>query len=325
MRALVCSELGEPGVLRLTELPDPEPGPGQVVVEVAAAGVNFPDGLMVAGTYQTKPELPFVPGSEVAGRILSTGDGVEGLQPGQRVTAFCGLGGYAEQVVVPAAMVHPVGDHIDDVAAAALPVAYGTSYHGLVDLAGLASGETLLVLGAAGGVGLTAVEIGRALGARVIAAASTQEKLELCRKHGATDLVDYRSEDLAARLRELTGKDGVDVVYDPVGGDAAQAAVRRLAWRGRYLTVGYASGDIPKVGMNRLLLNEGMLRGVLWGAWARREPAANAANMDRLLDWHREGRLDPHIGGTFPLEDGVAALETVMGRRALGKIVLELR
>lgn len=322
MRALICRRLGSPEVLEYGDLPDPVADPGEVVLDVEAAGVNFPDGLMVAGNYQTRPELPFVPGSEVAGTVRSLGSGVTGLQVGQRVTAFCGTGGYAEQVAVPAEHVHPRPDSMSAVDAAAFPVAYGTSYHGLVDRAGLAAGETLLVLGAAGGVGLTAVEIGHALGARVIAAASSTEKLELCAAHGADELLDYRENDLKAGLDELTGGKGVDVVYDPVGGAAAETAVRKLAWGGRFLTIGYASGEIPRVGMNRLLLNEGNLLGVLWGAWARRNPDRNAHNMAQLLDWHEQGTLRPHIGGTWQLADGVAALDTVMSRSALGKIVL---
>lgn len=322
MKALICRELGTPDVLEYAEVPDPLPAPGRVVVDVEAAGVNFPDGLMVAGKYQTKPELPFVPGSEVAGTVRTLGPGVGGLTVGQRVTAFCGIGGYAEQVAVDAAQVHAVPDTVPLAEAAAMPVAYGTSYHGLVDRAGLREGETLLVLGAAGGVGLTAVEIGRALGARVIAAASSAEKLQLCKDHGADDLVNYRETDLKTAIDELTGGAGIDVVYDPVGGEAAETALRRLTWGGRFLTVGYASGDIPRVGLNRLLLNEGSALGVLWGAWARRHPERNAANLAQLLQWHEQGRIRPHIGGTWSLADGVPALETVMNRSALGKIVL---
>ena len=322
MRALICGRLGSPDVLEYGELPDPVAGSGQVVVDVEAAGVNFPDGLMVAGKYQTKPDLPFVPGSEVAGTVRSVGAGVTGLRVGQRVTAFCGIGGYAEQVAVPAEQVHVLPTAVPAIDAAALPVAYGTSYHALVDRAELAAGETLLVLGAAGGVGLTAVQIGHALGGRVIAAASTDEKLALCAAHGADDLLNYRDLDLKAAIDELTGGAGVDVVYDPVGGAAAETAVRKLAWGGRFLTVGYASGDIPRVGMNRLLLNEGNLMGVLWGAWARRHPEHNAANMQQLLAWHETGLVRPHIGGTWNLAEGATALTAVMSRAALGKIVL---
>lgn len=323
MHALVCAGLGGPEQLRWRELPDPEPAADEVVIEVDAAGVNFPDGLMVAGRYQTKPPLPFVPGSEVAGRILSVGSVVDGLEPGQRVAAFCGIGGYAERVAVAASQVYPHPDGVEPTRAAAMPVAYGTSYHALVDLAGVSRDETVLVLGAAGGVGLTAVEIAHALGARVIAAASTREKLDLCAAHGADELVDYRHEDLAARLETLTDRAGVDVVVDPVGGQPARDAVRRLAWRGRHLSIGYASGEIPEVPMNRLLLNEGILRGVLWGAWARREPQRNAANIAQLFAWCEQGRLRPHLGGRYPLERGAEALAVVMGRGALGKVVLE--
>lgn len=322
MKAMLVRTLGTPDVLEATELPDLVPGPGQVLIEVRAAGVNFPDGLMVAGTYQTKPPLPFSPGSEVGGVVTAVGEGVTGLEPGTRVTAFCGTGGYAEQVVVAATRVHPVPDAMPMEHAAAFPVVYGTSYHGLVDRSGLQAGETLLVLGASGGVGLTAVQIGAALGARVIAAASSAEKLALAAEHGATELIDYSSEDLRARLKEITGGAGVDVVYDPVGGPFADAAVRSLAWGGRYLTVGYASGDIPRVGMNRLLLQEGSLMGVLWGAWAVRNPEKNAANMARLFDWYTAGRLRPHVSTTHPLAEAATALDVVMNRGALGKIVL---
>ncbi|MDG3008964.1 NADPH:quinone oxidoreductase family protein [Rhodococcus sp. D2-41] len=320
MKAQLCELLGEPDVLRYTDIDDPSPGPGEVLVEVRAAGVNFPDGLVVSGNYQTKPALPFVPGSEAAGIIRAVGADVTGVEVGSRVLAFCGMGGYAELVTVPATMVFPIPDSMPYVDAAGFAVTYGTSYHGLVDRAELAAGETLLVLGASGGVGLTAVEIGKALGARVIAAASSVDKLALCRDHGADELIDYADEDLKTRLKEVRG--GVDVVYDPVGGEHAQAAVRALAWGGRYLTVGYASGDIPKVGMNRLLVVAGSLHGVLWGAWARRNPERNAANMRQLFDWYARGALRPHVSETYPLADAPAALDVVMGRRARGKVIL---
>lgn len=320
MKAQQIRELGGPEVLRLTELPDLAPGPGQVVVDVRAAGVNFPDGLLAAGQYQSKPDLPFVPGSEVAGAVLAVGEGVDGVEAGDRVMAFCGLGGYAEQVVVDAWRVFAIPDAMPYPDAAGFCVTYGTSYHGLVDKAGLAEGERLLVLGAAGGVGLTAVEIGRALGAEVIAAASTPEKLETCRSRGASALIDYRAGDLREALAAAGGK--VDVVYDPVGGEAAQTAIRSLNWGARYLTIGYASGDIPKVGMNRLLIVEGSLHGVLWGEWAKRNPERNAANMRRLLAWYGEGLLVPHIDRTVPFADASAALEVVMSRRAVGKVIL---
>jgi NADPH2:quinone reductase len=319
---MLVRALGGPEVLEPADLPTPVPGPGEVLIDVHAAGVNFPDGLIVAGTYQTKPDLPFSPGSEVAGVVSAVGAGVTGLAPGTRVTAFCGIGGYAEQVVVAAPRVHAIPDGMPMEHAAAFPVVYGTSYHGLVDRAALQAGETLLVLGASGGVGLTAVQIGAALGARVIAAASSAEKLALAAEHGATELVDYRADDLRTRLAEITGGAGVDVVYDPVGGAAADAAVRSLAWGGRHLTVGYASGDIPRVGLNRLLLTEGALLGVLWGAWSVRHPEANAANMARLFDWYSAGRLRPHVSRTHPLGEAATALDVVLNRGALGKLVL---
>ncbi|WP_233266852.1 NADPH:quinone oxidoreductase family protein [Tomitella fengzijianii] len=320
MKAQQVHELGGPEALRSTEIPDPEPGPGQVVIDVRAAGVNFPDVLLAAGKYQTRPELPFTPGSEVAGEVTRVGAGVQGLEPGTRVAAFCGMGGYAEQAAVDAWRVFPIPDAMPYTDAAGFSVTYGTSYHGLVDKAGLVEGERLLVLGAAGGVGLTAVEIGRALGAEVIAAASTTEKLETCRSRGAAELIDYGAGDLREGLATTGGK--VDVVYDPVGGDLAQTAVRSLRWGGRYLTVGYASGDIPKVGMNRLLITSGALHGVLWGEWAKRNPERNAANMRRLLDWYAEGRLVPHIDRTVAFHDASAALDVVMTRRAVGKVIL---
>ncbi|CAM2957838.1 NADPH:quinone oxidoreductase family protein [Prescottella defluvii] len=321
MKVQLCEVLGEPDVLRYTDVEDPVVGPGDVLVEVYAAGVNFPDGLIVSGSYQTKPALPFVPGSEAAGVVRAVGADVTGIGVGERVLAFCGMGGYAELVTVPATMVFPVPESMSFVDAAGFAVTYGTSYHGLVDRAALAPGETLLVLGASGGVGLTAVEIGKALGARVIAAASSADKLALCREHGADEVIDYAADDLTTRLKQVA-PDGVGVVYDPVGGEHAQAAVRALAWGGRYLTVGYASGDIPKVGLNRLLVTEGSVHGVLWGAWARRNPDRNANNMRRLFDWYDRGALRPHISGTYPLADASAALDVVMGRRARGKVIL---
>ena len=324
MKAQLCTALGAPDVLRYTDIDDPVPGPDEILVEVHAAGINFPDGLIVSGNYQTKPALPFVPGSEAAGVVRAGGANLIGIDIGSRVLVFCGMGGYAEQVAVPATMVFPIPDSMSYVDAAGFVVTYGTSCHGLVDKAGLAPGSTLLVLGASGGVGLTAVEIGKALGARVIAAASSPGKLEVCRDHGADELIDYTADDLKSRLAALA-PGGVDVVYDPVGGEHAQTAIRALAWGGQYLTVGYASGDIPKVGMNRLLVSSGALHGVLWGAWAKRNPDRNAENMRQLFDWYDQGRLRPHVGATYPLSEAAAALDAVMGRRARGKVVLTIR
>lgn len=321
MRAQVAHRLGTPHVLRFDEVDTPTPGPGQIVIDVRAAGVNFPDGLIVAGTYQTRTEPPLTPGSEVAGVVVAVGADVAGVGPGARVLAFTGMGGYAERVLVAADMVFPIPDEMSFVDAAGFPVAYGTSFHALVDRADLRKDETVLVLGASGGVGLAAVEIAAALGARVIAAASSEEKRRLCLEHGADEVIDYSEGALQEQLRRLA-PGGVDVVYDPVGGEHAQTAVRALAWGGRYLTVGYASGDIPRVGMNRLLVCGGSLLGVLWGAWARRHPASNAQNMARMFEWYARGELRPHIHAVHPLADAAAALEVVMGRGALGKVIL---
>lgn len=322
VRAQIAFSLGGPEQLQLTEVDDLVPGPGQVLVGVEAAGVNFPDALVVAGTYQIKHEPPLTPGSEAAGTILALGDGVDGLRVGQQVAAFTGMGGYASQVVVPATQIYALPDGFSMVEAAAMPVAHGTSYHALVDCAGVQAGETLLVLGAAGGVGLTAVEIGHQLGAKVIAAASSDEKLALAREYGADETIRYSDEDLGAVLKELTGGKGVDVVYDPVGGAAAETAIRRLARGGRYLTIGYASGEIPKIGMNRLLVTEGTLRGVLWGAWAKRNPERDQRNFATMVQWHTEGRLKPRIDRTWPLAEAAEALQYVLDRKAQGKCLL---
>lgn len=322
MKAHRVRELGSPDVLTWTDGPDPVAGPGEVVIDVRAAGVNFPDGLMVAGEYQTKPELPFTPGSEVSGVVAELGYGVTGLEVGTRVLAFCGMGGYAEKVALDAARVFALPEAMPFVEAAGFSVTYSTSYHGLVDKADLRAGERLLVLGAAGGVGLTAVEIGRAIGAEVIAAASTDDKLATCRSRGASELVNYADGDLRGGLDAAGGKGKVDVVYDPVGGDVARSAIRALNWGGRYLTVGYASGEIPKVGMNRLLITSGALLGVLWGAWAKRNPEANGANMRRLLAWYAEGRLSPHIDRAAAFDKAGEALNIVMQRQAVGKVIL---
>ena len=321
MKAIVCNEFGPIEQLSLEDRPDPVAGAGQVLIEIHAAGVNFPDGLMVRGEYQVKPPRPFTPGSEVAGIVRGVGDGVSGFAPGDRVVALPGLGGFAEMVAAQAERTLHLPDGMDFETAAGFMLVYGTSLHGLADCGRLAAGETLLVLGAAGGVGLAAVEIGRAMGARVIAAASTEEKLALAREHGAEIGINYVKADLKTELKRIA-PGGVDVVYDPVGGALTEAAVRGLAWGGRLLVVGFAAGEIPKLPLNLLLLREGEAKGVFWGTWTQRDPAAHAQAVARLFGWVQEGKLKPHVSGAYPLERTGEALAEVMERRVQGKVVL---
>ncbi len=321
MKAIVCNAFGPIETLTLEDRPDPAPGAGEVLIEIHAAGVNFPDGLMVRGEYQMKPPRPFTPGSEVAGIVRGLGEGVTGFAVGDRVVALPGIGGFAEQVVAQAGRTLKLPDGMDFETASGFMLVYGTSLHGLADCGRLRAGETLLVLGAAGGVGLAAVEIGRAMGARVIAAASTDEKLELAKAHGAEIGINYTTTDLKAELKRLV-PGGVDVVYDPVGGALTEAAVRGLAWGGRLLVIGFAAGEIPKLPLNLLLLREGEAKGVFWGTWTAREPAAHAAAVARLFAWVASGDLKPHVSGAYPLERTSEALAEVMNRRAQGKVVL---
>jgi NADPH:quinone reductase len=322
VRAVLIKAYGEPDQYVIADVPSKHPGPGQVVIDVKACGVNFLDSLMIAGKYQTKPPLPMTPGAEVSGVVKEAGAGVTGLPPGTRVLATPGYGGYAEEVAVDAARVFPLPEAMDFITAAAFPIAYATSHHALKDRAQLKVGETLLVLGAAGGVGLTAVEIGKILGARVIACASSETKLALCREYGADALINYSSADLREQVRELTGGAGVDVVYDPVGGEHAEPALRSLGFGGRYLVIGFASGSIPKMPLNLVLLKITSIVGVFWGAYAQARPRENAANMAALLGWYAAGRLRPHVSGSFPLADYREALAAVTGRAVQGKVVL---
>ena len=322
MKAVLAREFSSPERLTLEEVPARHPGRGEVVIAVKACGVNFLDALIVQGKYQLKPPLPFSPGAEVAGIVREVGEGVTGPAVGTRVLASVGFGGYAEEVAAEATRVIPLPPQMDFVTAAAFPIAYATSHHALKDRAQLKAGETLLVLGAAGGVGLTAVEIGKIIGARVIACASSEDKLALCREYGADALINYATADLRERLKELTDGRGVDVVYDPVGGAYAEPAVRSLAFEGRYLVIGFASGEIPKIPLNLVLLKTSSIVGVFWGAFARARPERNAANLSELLRWYTEGRLRPHVSGTYPLERHGEALAAVMERRAKGKVVL---
>jgi NADPH2:quinone reductase len=289
---------------------------------VRACGVNFFDALIVQGKYQLRPPLPFSPGGEVAGVIGAVGEGVTAFEPGMRVLAFTGYGGYAEEVTTEAANVIALPARMDFVTAAAFPITYATSYHALKDRGQLRRGETLLVLGAAGGVGLATVEIGKIMGARVIACASSEQKLALVRDHGADALINYGASDLRERIREETAGKGVNVVYDPVGGSYAEPALRSLAAGGRYLVIGFASGEIPRIALNLLLLKMVSMVGVFWGAFAKAQPQHNAANLSELLEWYGQGRLRPHVSATFPLDRYREALDAVMQRKVLGKIVL---
>lgn len=324
MKAVICDHFGPIEDLYISDLPDPVAGADEVVIAVKAAALNFFDGLMVQGKYQTKPPFPFSPGSEAAGVVLSVGANVSHVKPGDRVATFCGTGGYAEQVRVKSEQVFHLPESLGFKEAAAALIVYGTSYHGLKDRADLQPGETLLVLGAAGGVGLTAVELGKLLGARVIAAASTDAKLDLARDYGADETINYSTEDLRTRLKELTNGQGVDVVYDPVGGDKTETAIRSLAWGGRHLVIGFAAGDIPKIPANLLLLKSADIRGVLWGAATKKDPVHHAANIEKILSWCASGTLRPHISQSFPLAQFVDALNHVMSGKAQGKIILEL-
>jgi len=322
VKAVLAREFAPLEKLVIDEVASKRAGPGEVVISVKACGVNFLDGLIVQGKYQTKPALPFSPGAEVAGIIKEVGEGVSGLASGTRVLAFPGFGGYAEELAVEAAKVVPLPEGMDFATAAAFPITYATSYHALKDRGQLKPGETLLVLGAAGGVGLTAVEIGKVIAARVIACASSDEKLALCKRYGADALINYATSDLRERIKELTAGKGVDVVYDPVGGAYAEPVLRSVAYHGRYLVVGFASGEIPKIPLNLLLLKVASLVGVFWGAFAKAEPDHSAGNFAELLSWYQAGRLHPYVSATYPLADFREALDLVMNRRAMGKVVL---
>jgi NADPH2:quinone reductase len=322
MRAVLCKEFGPPESLVLEEVGDPQPGPGQVVLDVRACAVNFPDVLIIQNLYQFKPPLPFSPGAEVAGIVRSVADDVSGVAVGDRVFASTGWGGLAEQVATSAASCIPVPDGIDLVPASAFLYAYGTSHHALKDRAELQPGETLVVLGAAGGVGLAAVELGAHVGAVVIAAASTDEKLALCREHGASMTINYTTEDLKTRVRELTDGRGADVVYDAVGGPYSEPALRSIAWGGRFLVVGFAAGEIPRVPLNLPLLKQCSIVGVFWGAFVGREPERHRRNVDELVALWRDGTIHPHVSATYPLERAGEAIRELADRRALGKVVV---
>jgi NADPH2:quinone reductase len=322
MRAVLCRRFGPPTSLAIEDVPSPVAGAGQIVVTTHACGVNFPDTLIIQGRYQIKPDFPFSPGGEIAGVVKEVGEGVTHFKVGDRVLAATTYGGYAEEVVAEAKRTLPIPEGMDFVTAAAFVLTYGTSHHALKDRAQLQAGETLLVLGAAGGVGLAAVELGKLMGARVIAAASSPEKLAVCRAQGADELIDYVSEDLRARIKALTDGKGVDVVYDPVGGDYSEPALRSMAWNGRFLVVGFAAGAIPNLPLNLPLLKGCSVVGVFWGGFTRIEPERNQANLKELAQWAAEGRLKPHVSAHYPLERVADALQALMDRKVQGKVVL---
>jgi len=322
MQAIVCNDWGPLDSLALENLPDPAPAPGQVVIEVKAAGVNFPDVLTIQGKYQNKPALPFIPGNEFAGIVRSVGAGVDACAAGDRVIAFTRTGAFAELALAPVEALVRMPDGLDFEVAASMTLTYGTAYHALADRAALQAGETVLVLGAAGGVGLAAVEIAKAMGARVIAAASSAGKLAVCRAYGADVLIDYSREDLREAIRAATGGTGPDVVVDPVGGAYSEPALRSIAWRGRHLVVGFANGEIPKLPWNLMLLKGASVVGVFWGDFSRKEPQANAAAMRTLLDWMMAGKLKPLVSKRYALADTAQALQDMEARKVTGKVVI---
>ncbi len=322
MRVAQISEFGGLEALRLEEVEDPRPGPGEVLIKVTAVGLNFSDTLVLRNRYQVTPPLPYSPGAEIAGSIEGIGAGVTGLALGQRIVAFTGGNGCREKVVTKASNAVPIPDGVSDEAAAAIPVTYGTALHGLKDRGRLEQGETVAILGAAGGAGLAAVEIAKLMGARIIAVASSGDKLAIARKHGADDGIDYAAEDLKTRLKALTKPKGVDVLYDTVGGDASEASLRAMAWDGRYLVVGFASGAIPHIPLNLVFLKGCAIVGVFWPAFVEREPARHRANMVQLLDWCEQGLIAPHIHARFALGETAQALSLIEGRKVTGKVIV---
>ncbi len=330
MKAMLSTKTGGPELLELTELPDPEPKAGHVLIRIRAAGLNFPDTLMIRDLYQARPPRPFAPGGEIAGEVLAVGEGVTGFAPGDRVLALTGHGGYATHVNAEAARVFAIPDEMSFEDAACFIFTYGTSHHALKDRGALKSGESLLVLGAAGGVGAAAVELGKAAGARVIAGVSSPEKADFCRELGADETLIYPREmdrdaqkALSAQIKALSGGDGVDMVYDAVGGDYAEPAVRALAWEGRFLVIGFAAG-IPRIPLNLTLLKVTQIVGVFWGAFTMRDPAAHRRNMDELFAMYAEGKVRPRISACFPLERAPDAMRLIDERKVMGKVVLTM-
>jgi len=325
MKAVICDSYGPPENLKLQELNNLEPGPGQVLLDIYCSALNFPDTLQIAGKYQFQPPFPFTPGSECSGVVSKVGQGVSKVKEGDRVMAMCGIGGMAEQVLVPEAALRILPDQMDMKAAAGFNMIYGTSYYALKQRAKLQAGETLLVLGASGGVGLAAVELGKAMGAEVIAAASSEEKLQIAKDAGADHLINYGDGELKEKVKAVTSGKGADVIYDPVGGDMFHQASRAIAWDGRLLVIGFASGEIPSYKVNLALLKSASIVGVFWGAWHARAPQENEKNFEEMFEMYKEGKLKPLVTQIFPLEDYAPALNTFIERKAVGKVVLEVK
>ncbi len=322
MKAVLCRKYGEPDDLEVGEIDPPALTPDGVRVQVDAAALNFPDILMVQGKYQYKPDFPFSPGMECVGRVTEVGADVPDIQPGQRVIAHPWVGCFAEQVVAPRQVVFPVPDHVGDAAAAGFGLTYGTVYHALIDRGGLQPGETLLVYGAAGGVGLAAVEMGKLLGATVIAAAGSPEKLAVCESYGADHLVDYSKEPVRERVKDLTGGRGADVIFDPVGGDMTDTTMRCINWDGRLLIVGFAAGRIAELPVNMILIKGCQVVGVAYQRFSRLQPAQSRANMAELMGWWAAGKLKPHVSMTFPLDKAVDAMKAIVNRKSTGQVVV---
>jgi NADPH2:quinone reductase len=324
MKALLCKQFGPPESLVLEDVPAPKPGAGEVVISIKAASVNFPDVLIIQNKYQFKPPLPFSPGSELAGLVKEVGAGVSSVKPGDKVIAFTAFGAFAEEVKTEAVRLLPLPEGMSYEEGASFILTYGTTDHALRDRGQLEPGETLLVLGAAGGVGVAALEIGKALGARVIACASSDDKLAVCRQHGADECINYATEDLRERIKALTSGKGVDVIYDAVGGPYSEPAFRSIAWRGRHLVIGFAAGDIPKLPLNLALLKGASVVGVFWGDFTKREPHAFAESAMQLARWYREGKLKPHVSASYPLAQAAEAMNLLASRKAKGKVVIRI-
>jgi NADPH2:quinone reductase len=324
MKALVCESFGPIDQLKVVETPSPELSPGKVLIKISYAAVNFPDALIVQGLYQVKPPLPFSPGHEASGIVSAVGQGVTRFKVGDRVVFTPGFGAFAEEAICDENKVIPLPENMNMKFGACLTLTYGTSYHALKNCAHLKQGETILILGASGGVGSAAIELAKIIGAKVIAAASTDEKLQVCKKLGADELINYETEDLKTRLKDITNGNGVDVVYDAVGGKYSETALRSLGRRGRLLVVGFAAGEIPKIPLNLALLSERSIIGVFWGDWVRRNPQEHFENMKTLATWFEEGKIKPLISETYSLNNAKEAIKHLASRKALGKVAIEI-